>query len=132
MLNFLSKYKDEGLLLLRLGIGFMFILHGYPKIMGGPEKWMGLGKAMSFVGITFWPTFWGFMAAFSEFIGGLLFGVGLLFRPACILLIITMVVAALYHMGKGDGFIVASHAIESAIVFFSMLIIGPGKYALKK
>ncbi len=126
------RYRDFGLLLLRVGIGAMFILHGLPKLMGGPEKWVQLGQAMELVGISQLPVFWGFMAGFAEVGGGILLALGLLFRPACFLLLITMIVATIRHAVGGDGFGGYSHAAEAAILFFSLLFIGPGKYSLDK
>jgi putative oxidoreductase len=41
-----------------------------------------------------------------------------------------MVVAALMHLIGGDPFGDASHAIESTVIFFSLILIGPGKYSL--
>jgi putative oxidoreductase len=128
----LSKHHHTGLLILRIGIGVMMILHGYPKLLGGTEKWAGLGKSMSVFGMHDFPTFWGFMAAFAETIGGLLFLVGFLFRPAVFMLLITMIVATMRHIKGGDGIMGASHAIELAILFLSMFIIGPGKYSIDK
>ena len=110
----------------------MYIFHGAPKMFGGPERWGKLGTAMSNFGIDFLPAFWGFMAAFSEFFGGILLILGLFFRPACILLTITMIVAAGFHIGRGDGFPGASHAIENGIVLLSLILIGPGKISLDK
>ncbi len=131
MQNFLSRYMDLGLLLLRLGLGIAFLLHGIPKIMGGPEKWQGLGGAMSMLGITFAPVFWGFLAALSEALGGALLILGIFFRPACLFLAITMAVALNMHIAKGDTFAVYSHALEDGIVFLCLILIGPGKYVLK-
>ena len=37
-------YKNFAILILRLGIGFMFILHGWPKFIGGPDKWINVAK----------------------------------------------------------------------------------------
>jgi len=128
----LSKYRNTGLLILRIGLGIMFIIHGFPKIAGGPDGWAGIGGSMKVVGINFLPTFWGFMAAATETFGGFLLIVGLFFRPACILLVITMIIASLVHFGKGDGLQGASHAVELAIVFFSLIFIGPGKYSADK
>ncbi len=108
----------------------MFIFHGAPKMFGGPEKWEKLGMAMKFVGIEFIPVFWGFMAGFSEFIGGVCIIFGLFFRPACMLLVITMTVAATMHLEKGDGLKGASHAIESGVLFLSLILIGPGRYSI--
>lgn len=118
-----------GLLILRIGVGTMFVLHGEGKLFGGPEKWAKLGKAMGDVGIDFAPLFWGFMAAFAEFFGGILVALGLLFRPALVLLVITMIVAANRHLAAGEPFMSASHAIELGIVFLALLFTGPGKYS---
>ncbi|GIV33016.1 MAG: hypothetical protein KatS3mg031_0551 [Chitinophagales bacterium] len=131
--NFSEGQKNFGLLVLRLGIGFMFIMHGYPKLIAGPEKWEKLGKAMSLIGVDFMPVMWGFMAGLAEAGGGLLLILGILFRPACLVMCFTMVIAALKHIDQGDGiFTGASHAIELGIVFFSLFFIGPGQYRLKK
>jgi len=66
----------------------------------------------------------------SEAVGGLLLALGLLFRPACGALLATMIVATSMHLGKGDGLMGASHAIEAGIVFLGLLLIGPGRFAL--
>lgn len=126
----LDKHRDKGLLILRVGIGIMFMCHGFPKLTAGPEVWAKLGGALSAVGINFAPTFMGFMAAISEFGGGLLLVLGLATRPACFFLLSTMVVATLMHVNRGDPFGKYSHALESAILFFSLLFIGPGKISL--
>jgi len=132
ILDNLGKYRNTGLLLLRIGVGVMFIIHGFPKLAGGPKGWEGLGGSMNVIGIDFLPVFWGFMAAATETFGGFLLIVGLFYRPACILLVFTMIIAALVHFGKGDGLQGASHAIELGIVFFSLIFIGPGKYSVDK
>ncbi|WP_299754131.1 DoxX family protein [uncultured Pontibacter sp.] len=124
------KSKNVGMLLLRVGIGIMFILHGWPKLAGGPELWKAIGQNMELLGISFAPSFWGFMAGFAEVVGGFLLMLGLLFRPAVLLLLITMIVATIRHVAGGDGFGGYSHALEAAILFFSLLFIGPGKYSI--
>ena len=130
VLTFLNKHRHIGLLVLRIGIGLMFMVHGAPKLLGGVEKWGQLGAAMAALGIEFAPAFWGFMAAISEFFGGVCLILGVVFRPACILLTITMLVAAISHLSRGDGLGGASHAIELGIVFLSLILIGAGKYSL--
>ncbi|OGX86856.1 DoxX family protein [Hymenobacter glacialis] len=131
-MNLTNRYRfhDLGLLLLRVGLGVMFMVHGFPKLAGGPEAWAGLGGVMGKVGLGFAPTFWGFMAAIAEFGGGLLLAVGLWFRAACVVLLLTMVMATVMHVSKGDGFGGYSHALESAFVFLGLLFAGPGKYSL--
>lgn len=122
--------RDFGLLILRIGIGVMFMTHGWPKITGGTEMWTGIGESMGNLGISFAPIFWGFMAAFAEFFGGLLLVLGLFFRITNFLLVFTMIVAAIAHLKGDDGFGGASHAIEAGILFFSLIFIGPGRFSL--
>ena len=103
---------NAGLLVLRIGIGIIFIIHGWPKLMGGVETWTQLGSTMSMVGITFAPSFWGFMAAAAEAIGGLFIIVGLLHRPVALMLIGTMIVAVIMHVTAGDSFGIYSNALK--------------------
>jgi len=121
-----SQLIDTGLLILRLGMGAMFIFHGFPKMFGGPSVWASIGAAMGVVGIKFLPAFWGFCAAFAELVGGTCLIMGFLFRPACALMAFTMFIAMMMHLRHGDGLLVASHAIEDGIVFLSLIFIGPG------
>ena len=77
---------NAGLLVLRIGIGLIFIIHGVPKLMGGVELWTQLGSTMSIVGISFAPAFWGFMAAITEVAGGLFIILGLLHRLVALMM----------------------------------------------
>ena len=43
-----------------------------------------------------------------------------------------MIVAATMHISKGDGFTGYSHAVESGILFVSLIFIGPGRYRIRK
>lgn len=128
LFNYPDKYKDIGLLIVRIGIGIMFMIHGYPKITGGMEKWETLGNSMGSFGITLMPAFWGFMAAFAEFFGGLMIVLGLFFRPAVVLLVITMLVATSKHWPSGFG--KYSYPAESAIWFIGLFFTGPGRYSI--
>jgi len=127
----LGNYKNFGLLIIRVGLGIMFIYHGFPKLSGGVKGWEQLGGSAKYIGIHFWPVFWGFMAAVTETFGGFLLIIGLAFRPVCLLLVINLIVAALTVFSKG-GLMDASHAIEDAIVFAGLLFVGPGKYSVDK
>ncbi len=130
-LQFLDNYRDIGLLVMRVGLGIAFIMHGWPKMAGGPEAWAGYGARMAAAtGVNFAPHFWGFMAAFAELGGGILLVLGLLARPAAFLMLCTMIVAFLWHHSNGDDFKVYSHALEAAFTFFGLLFVGPGKYSV--
>ncbi len=127
---------DLGLLILRLGFGLsMAIFHGYGKITGGPERWERIGSAMANMGVSFLPTFWGFMAAFSEFFGSIFLVLGILFRPSALLLAFTMFIAMLNHLNMppdsaNAGFSGASHAIELMVVYVALLYLGSGKFTV--
>ena len=130
ILDNLQKYSATGLLIMRIGVGVMFIIHGFPKLVAGPQSWVVIGGSMKVIGVDFLPTFWGFMAMASETFGGLLLMLGFLFRPALLLLIPTMIIATLTHFANNEGLQAASHAIEVGIVFIGLLFIGPGEYSL--
>lgn len=121
---------NVGLLVLRIGVGLIFIIHGVPKLMGGVEGWTQLGSTMSIVGISFAPAFWGFMAAATEVVGGLFIILGLLHRPVAVMLVFTMIVAVLMHVTAGDPFTVYSNALKALVVFVALAITGPGVYSV--
>ncbi|MCH8287197.1 DoxX family protein [candidate division KSB1 bacterium] len=127
--NFLEKYRDIGLLIIRFGFGFGFFwFHGKAKLMGGPERWAQIGDTMQLLGIDFWHTFFGFLAAFSESIGGLMIVTGFLFRPAAAMLGFTMLMALMSHLISGQGN--PGHAFKNLFALTGLIIIGPGKYSL--
>lgn len=128
----LGKHSDLGLLLLRLGVGAMFVVHGFPKLTAGSEYWAKLGVTMQNLGVDFAPTFWGLMAGLAETLGGVLLAVGFWTRPACMALAFTMLVAMVHHLVRGDGVAGASHAIEALCVFLGMILIGPGRHSVDK
>lgn len=128
----LGKYRNTGLLIIRIGLGIMFMLHGYPKLLGGPEQWESLGGAMKHLGISFAPAVWGLMAGLTETFGGFLILLGLAFRPVCMLLTFNLLVAALMHLKSGEDFMSASQAIETGFMFLGLIFIGPGKYSVDK
>ncbi len=131
-LSWTKNSKDIGLLIMRVGIGIMFMYHGWPKLMGGVVTWEKIGAAVGNFGITVYPVVFGFLAALSESLGGLILILGIFFRPACFFLLTVMVVAATMHLKSGDGLNVASHAIELGVVFLSLIFIGPGVYSFER
>jgi len=127
------KAIHTGLLILRIGIGIMFMIHGVPKLLGGPETWAKLGGAMSNFGIDVAPTFWGLMAAIAEAIGGLCLITGFLFRPAALMMAATMLVAMFMHYSNGDPFVPkVSYPLEMMILFVSLFIAGPGNFTISE
>lgn len=129
-------HRAVGLLVIRVGIGLsMALFHGYGKVTGGPELWEKIGGNMERFGLGFAPAFWGFMAAFSEFGASILLILGVFFRPATVLLAMTMLVAASRHLSlpegePGAGWKGASHAIEYLIVYVGLFFTGSGRFGL--
>jgi putative oxidoreductase len=128
----LGNYKNFGLLVIRVGLGIMFIYHGYPKLGGGVKMWEELGSSTKYVGIHFWPVVWGLLCAVVETFGGFLLILGLAFRPVCLLLLINLIVAAISSYRGGGGLFDAAHAIEDAIMFAGLIFVGPGKNSMDK
>ncbi len=130
-LSALDRHRDLGLLLMRVGIGLMFVFaHGLPKLRGGPEMWTKVGGALGRLGIDLAHQWFGLAAALSESLCALLVAVGLLTRWACVPLVVTLLVAAYFHLDKGDGLAGASHALEAAIFFAGLVLVGPGRYSI--
>lgn len=142
ILSFLAKYREGGLLFLRVGLGIMFLVHGLLMISGAhwygwhslTAHWHEVGAAgMRPVGMNSYLTLWGALAFLAEFVGGIFLILGFCFRPACLFLAITMTMATIMHAKHHDPFNTAlSHAAEMAIVFWALLFVGAGRYSIDK
>lgn len=126
----LSKYSNLGLLIIRVGLGVAFVLHGMGMFKGGEETLRNVGAAMANFGIPGGYYAFGVMAGLTQMIGGLLLVLGAFFRPACLMLLWVMTVALIMHLRHGDSFMVYSHAMEAWTVFLGLLLIGPGKISV--
>ncbi len=127
--SFLERYRDHGLLVLRLGFGGAFIwYHGWPKLIGGPERWEQTGLAMASLGLGFAPMFWGLMGTLAESLGGALIMAGFLFRPAAAALAFMMFVATVNHHVTGQG--TPAHSFKNIWVFAGLIAIGPGRFSI--
>lgn len=124
--------KDLGLLILRVGIGVMFLLHGYPKLIGGVEGWEGIAQH----GLPFLPEgaisiAFGLAATIAEVGGGLLLILGCYHRIACAALAATMAVAFSTKLGAvtglGDFAKTAGWPLELLVVFVALFFAGPGR-----
>jgi putative oxidoreductase len=132
-----TSVGDIGLLILRVGVGAMMALgHGKSKMfgedrLGPPEQLIAGVQRMGFPA----PTFFAWMAALTEFAGGLLLAVGILTRPAAAALTFNMLVAALvahasdplFSTGAGPA---KEPALLYAIPFLSLIFLGAGRYSV--
>ncbi len=125
-----STIKDIGYFILRFGLGLLIAIHGWPKITGGVPGWEKIGGTMSIFGINFMPGIWGLLAAVSEFLGGICVVLGIFFRPACALILITMAVAIASQLNSHKGIYGYIEAAEMGVAFLAMLLMGPGRFSL--
>jgi putative oxidoreductase len=125
----LDRYRDEGLLVARLGFGLGFTwFHGLPKLMGGSERWAGTGDAIANFGIPFGFQWFGLAAGLAEGVGGLFIALGFLFRPTALAIMTVMIVATTNHFVTGQG--TPAHAFKNAWLFAGLFLIGPGRYSV--
>lgn len=126
-----KTFPDFGLLVIRLVLGLSYVIaHGGVKLFAGPAMWTKVGSAVNFLGIDFMFTVWGFLAACSEFFGGILILLGLFFRPASVFIIITMLVAANQGLSSGKTLSSIVYPLELGITVLGLFFTGPGKYSL--
>ncbi len=119
----------------RLAIGICFIVHGLGKLgIVGPGSLAGFTQFLEELGVPR-PALQARIAMLSELLGGALLTVGFLTRPACILLIGTMLVAAfLGH--KGGGYLTTNdppgneYPLNLAVVCAMFVLLGPGAFSL--
>jgi len=121
---------DLVLLLIRLVVGYAFVLHGWGKIQH-PLNWMGPESSI--------PGIFQALAAISEFGGGLALISGFLTRLGAFGIGCTMTVAFYMHrFVLGDPFVnlTGGRAYELAAVFLVMAIFlvisGPGRFSLDR
>ena len=125
---------DIAMLVLRIGIGIIFVAHGLQKAFGwwsGPG-WQGWNGAMARMGFRP-PLFWAATSLLAELGGGLALIVGLLVPLAGAgLVALTIVLFKKAHWPK--GFWVRNNGIEFPLAFavgvFALQVLGPGSWAL--
>jgi putative oxidoreductase len=130
-MQFLAKYSDFGLLLLRVSLGILFILYTAPALMSGPSGWAHFGAGARNFGIHSHFQVWGFIGALLGCIGGVLVIFGLFFRPG-VLVLLVLAIAHAIGVKHGSGFRTALPSIEMCFVLAGILFVGPGKYSVDK
>lgn len=123
-------HDDMGKLLLRLAVGGLMLFHGLHKLFGGVEGISGMLVAKGL------PGFIAYGVLVGEVVAPILIILGILTRPAALVLAFTMVVAWLM-VGTGKTLAldtVGAWAIESLVYFFvgalAVALLGAGRYAL--
>lgn len=127
---------DLAILILRLGLGVMFMGHGAQKVFGmfGGSGIQGFSKFLETLKIV--PAIpWAYAAAYLELLGGLCLILGFFTRITAILLLILIATAAVkVHLAKGfflqtGGF---EYTFIIACVCIALILLGGGKFSLIK
>jgi putative oxidoreductase len=121
-MRYLDRLQPLALLVMRVALGVIMAAHGYHKVFGGLRQFSHMVGNMGI------PQWLGYVAAFTEFAGGLLILVGLFTRPAAFALCVDLVVAIWkvhWHNGlmgapehPGFEFPLAVAALAFGLIFF--------------
>jgi putative oxidoreductase len=130
-MQFLAKYADFGLLLLRVSIGVLFLIYTAPILMSGPNAWGHFGAGARNWGIHSHLQIWGFLGALLGCLSAILVIFGLFFRPG-VLVLLVLAIAHAIGVKHGSGFRTALPSIEMCFVLAAILFVGPGKYSVDK
>lgn len=128
-----TRQPDGPLLLLRMGIGLGMAWHGAKTLLGGDPRGSAMeafihGAIEQGLGWPF-PEFFGYLAKGGEFLGGVLVLLGLLTRPALVLLCSILGVAAfvfLSHSPLGERELALLYLLACLV----LLWMGPGRFSL--
>jgi putative oxidoreductase len=132
--NVLSTNNLLSAIPLRITAGVIFAAHGAQKLFAwfGGYGLEGTGQWMASIGIS--PGYlMALMAGSAEFFGGLLLIIGLLTRPASLVLAVTMLVA-IFSVHINNGLFMSNNGFEFGLallaVTVALLIQGGGKYSI--
>lgn len=116
---------NVGLAILRVFAGLSMALgHGLGKIPPS-ERFVTITGDLGFPV----PEFFAWMAAFSEFGGGLLLALGLLTRPGAFFIWFTMLIAAFFQHAA-DPFSTKEMAFLYLVITGMFVVVGSGKYGV--
>lgn len=128
--NRMLTHEDFGKFLLRLAVGGLMLFHGLHKLFDGVD---GISNMLIAKGL---PGFIAYGVLVGEVIAPCLIVLGILTRPAALVLALTMVVAWLM-VGTGKTWqldAVGAWAIESLVYFFigalAVAFLGAGRFSV--
>ena len=117
---------NVSMLLIRLALGLIFIVHGWPKV-----KNMKM-TAHHFESMGFRPgNLWGTVVALVEFLGGIAVFFGFFAPIGALGIAIIMLVALFWKIGKGQGFI-GGFELDLILLVAALAIVfmGQGMYSI--
>ena len=131
-MQWLGKYREAGLLLMRVALGVLLVILTGPVLLSGPSRWARFGSGIRNLGIASNYQFWGFLGALAGCVGAALMIFGLCFRPGVLLVLALTLV---HTVGAFDGFGTVRGnlaAIDLFVMMVGLLFVVPGKYSVDK
>lgn len=127
-MHLLEKLKPLALLLLRLGLGLIFIYHGFPKLTH-------IHQTVSEFPHMGFPSYFAYIAGILEFFGGWLLILGLFTRVTALLLAGEMAIAILrVHLPQGGVMAVSNYQFPLALAVgaFALVAVGAGAISIDR
>lgn len=132
-LPFVHRLTDLGPLALRLGVGLVFVVHGWQKLTDGPSGFAGMLTGLGVAA----PDVFAWLVTVAELVGGIQLLIGLLTRLATLPLIATVVGAiALVKADLGviapEGAPMPGAEVDIALLagLVALLLLGPGRVSV--
>ncbi len=122
MFNWLNRFQSLGALVMRLVLGIIMVRHGYDKIIPSGA----LYNFSHMVTRLHLPVWLGYVAAFTEFFGGMLLIIGLLTRFAALMVAFDMATAILKIHLHGGLMGPNSFALPLALFSIALMLIFTG------
>ena len=126
-----ERKMNFGLLFMRLGLAAVLLIHALPKLFVGTAAWKKFWMSLEFESIGLPGAIVGLGILLIESITALCLLSGYFFRVACALL---SFLYGLYFFGyfyyKSGYVTLTLWSLGLAVVFFGLIYVGPGRYAV--
>ncbi len=130
MLTSLTRFRDIGVLVLRLAFGFQLVKVSHEYILYSGTKIPEFTTYLQSLGFPF-PVTGAYVSVWTEFIGGLLLILGFQTRWAALLLLINFSVAVgMAHLNIGDTYANTFPSLNLWAVSFFLLLNGAGRWSI--
>lgn len=132
MLTTLSRFRDLGVLVLRLAFGFQLVKVSHEYILYADTKIPEFTTYLQSLGFPF-PVPGAYISVWTEFIGGLLLIVGFQTRWTALLLLINFSVAVgMAHLNISDTYANTFPSLNLWAVSFFLLLNGAGRWSVDR
>ncbi|MGE0434198.1 MAG: DoxX family protein [Planctomycetota bacterium] len=133
-MNWLDKYRDFALLLMRGGAGIVFIIGGWQILERGRDGWHQAGvqvRAMSITGIgESGYVGIGLAIAVMMLLGGVLLIIGLVARFAATAIFVTQIIFLVRVIDTNKSYDTWSPVAMAALLLLGLMVMGPGKHSM--